>query len=197
MGKYSQILSKSDPTSGTAEVCLDLLPLAQTALAERPPTRSEHAHLAARLFAAPSAIRTVGFVSLRPGEGVTHSVRCIAEGAAHLGKRVIALDRFLEPLSFPGAETVPNREVRFDGVVSLRTQFDAILLDCGSLGVMYDALCHAPALDGIVLIVEAGKTKRDEILRAADLIQGAGGRLLGTVLNKRRYPIPSWLYRML
>jgi Mrp family chromosome partitioning ATPase len=48
-----------------------------------------------------------------------------------------------------------------------------------------------------VLVVEAGVTNKDQIERAARVIRETGGTLLGCVLNKRRYPIPGWLYRLL
>jgi len=40
-------------------------------------------------------------------------------------------------------------------------------------------------------------TRRDQILRARQTIEMAGGKLLALVLNKRRHLVPEWLYRML
>jgi Mrp family chromosome partitioning ATPase len=55
----------------------------------------------------------------------------------------------------------------------------------------------APGVDGVVLVVEADRTKRDQIQRAQRTIEMANGNLLGLVLNKRRYVVPRWLYRKL
>ena len=55
----------------------------------------------------------------------------------------------------------------------------------------------ASMVDGIVIVVEAGQSRRDEILNAQRTIENAGGNFLGFVLNKRRYPVPEWLYRRL
>ena len=60
-----------------------------------------------------------------------------------------------------------------------------------------DLLRFAPATDGVVLVVEAGRAGKEQINRAAQMITEAQGTLLGFVLNKRRYPIPNWLYRLL
>ena len=50
-------------------------------------------------------------------------------------------------------------------------------------------------VDGVILVVEADRTKRDQIQRAQQTIEMANGKLLGLVLNKRRYVVPKWIYR--
>ena len=82
-------------------------------------------------------------------------------------------------------------------LASLRESCDALLLDLGSLENSVDLLRLAPAADAIVLVVEAGGTTREQTDRAAQMIREAGGKLLGFVLSKRRYPIPAWLYHAL
>ena len=47
------------------------------------------------------------------------------------------------------------------------------------------------------LVLEAGKTRRQVAIRARKELEEAGGKLLGVVLNKRRYYIPDWIYRRL
>jgi len=57
------------------------------------------------------------------------------------------------------------------------------------------ALARAAAsLDGIVLVVEAGRSRPEAFARTRGIIDKAGGRILGAVLNKRRFPIPQWVY---
>ncbi len=72
--------------------------------------------------------------------------------------------------------------------------FDNILIDCRSLRISAEA---AVLSAGVAVVVEAGQTRRDEILNAQRTIENAGGKFLGFVLNKRRYPVPEWLYRRL
>src|SRR5947207_4761018 len=84
-----------------------------------------------------------------------------------------------------------------DSVDALRVSFDNILIDCRSLGTSAEAAVLASMVDGIVIVVEAGQSRRDEILNAQRTIENAGGNFLGFVLNKRRYPVPEWLYRRL
>jgi len=56
-----------------------------------------------------------------------------------------------------------------------------VLFDLPPL-VYADALAFAPLLDGIILVVEAGSTSREEIVRAQEMLKGFP--ILGCVLNK-------------
>ena len=84
-----------------------------------------------------------------------------------------------------------------DPVDALRINFDNILIDCSSLHTSSDAAVLAARVDGVVIVVEAGRSRRDEILNAQRTIEKAGGKFLGFVLNRRRYPMPEWLYKRL
>jgi protein-tyrosine kinase len=84
-----------------------------------------------------------------------------------------------------------------DSVDAMRVAFDNILIDCRSLRVSSEAAVLSSSVDGVAVVVEAGQTRRDEILNAQRTIENAGGKFLGFVLNKRRYPVPEWLYKRL
>ncbi len=77
----------------------------------------------------------------------------------------------------------------------LRRQYRYILIDCPSLREADHAVVLAPLVDGIVLVVEANRTQKEQFLYAERAIEYAGGRILGHVLNKRTYVIPDWLHR--
>jgi cellulose biosynthesis protein BcsQ len=84
-----------------------------------------------------------------------------------------------------------------NSVDALRVSFDNILIDCGPLHDSADAAVLASSVDGVVIVVEAARSRRDQIVNAQRTIEQAGGNFLGFVLNKRRYPVPEWLYRRL
>jgi hypothetical protein len=84
-----------------------------------------------------------------------------------------------------------------DSIDAMRLSFNNILIDCGSLRNSSDAVVSAASVDGVVVVVEAGQARREEILNAQRTIETAGGKFLGFVLNKRRYPVPEWLYKRL
>lgn len=76
-----------------------------------------------------------------------------------------------------------------------RQLYRYVLIDCPSLRESQDAVCLAPLVDGIILVVEANKTQRDQLLYAERTIESAKGKILGHVLNRRTYVIPDWLSR--
>jgi hypothetical protein len=82
-------------------------------------------------------------------------------------------------------------------VDALRVSFDNILIDCGSVKSSTDAALLGSSVDGVVVVVNAGESRRDEILNAQRMIETGGGKFLGFILNKRRYPVPEWLYKRL
>jgi Mrp family chromosome partitioning ATPase len=84
-----------------------------------------------------------------------------------------------------------------NSVDALRVSFDNILIDCGPLHDSPDAAVLASSVDGVVIVVEAARSRRDQVVNAQRTIEQAGGKFLGFVLNKRRYPVPEWLYRRL
>ncbi|MGF1634558.1 MAG: exopolysaccharide transport family protein [Phycisphaerae bacterium] len=53
----------------------------------------------------------------------------------------------------------------------------------------------AAACDGTLLVAEANRQRQETCLAAADRLREADANLLGTVLNKRTFPVPAWLYR--
>ena len=80
---------------------------------------------------------------------------------------------------------------------TLRYSFDFVLLDCPSLKDSGDAALFAPAADGVVVVVEAERTRKEQIRSTMNTLEMSEANLLGCVLNKRQYPIPEWLYQRL
>jgi protein-tyrosine kinase len=75
----------------------------------------------------------------------------------------------------------------------LRGRFDAVLVDSSPV-LRPGTMALSSKADGVVLVVEAEKTRWPVALRAKNLIEASGGTLLGVVLNKRRYHIPQGVY---
>jgi Mrp family chromosome partitioning ATPase len=78
---------------------------------------------------------------------------------------------------------------------SVASGFDWILLDGPPVLESPDAAPLTTAADGVLVVVQAGRTKRPVLARSVDLINRAGGRVLGVVLNRRRLEIPELIYR--
>ena len=54
-----------------------------------------------------------------------------------------------------------------------------------------------PKVDQVILVVRAHRTKRQVVEHAKDEITKHGGKLLGVVLNRRRFFIPDFIYKRL
>ncbi len=79
----------------------------------------------------------------------------------------------------------------------LRERFDLILIDPPSFGSSPDGALLSAVTDGVVLVVESGKTRWQVIKHAMDEIGAQHGAVLGVILNKWHYYIPNLIYRML
>ena len=76
----------------------------------------------------------------------------------------------------------------------IRKQFDMILIDTAPIDISDEGLELCAAADGVVMVVEAEKTRSQVISNLRDRITHSGGNLLGVVFNKQHHYIPKWLY---
>jgi hypothetical protein len=90
-----------------------------------------------------------------------------------------------------------DRTYRLGILQSLRQQARYILLDCPSLRRSNEAVALASLVDGVLLVVEANRTTKEQVSYLERSVIDAGGRVLGHVLNKRTYPIPEFLFSRL
>jgi len=79
----------------------------------------------------------------------------------------------------------------------VREQFELVVIDCPPVGDDSYAALLPDATEGVILVVQAEKTRPAVIARAKDLVQQAGGQVLGAVLNRRTNYIPDFLYKLL
>jgi hypothetical protein len=86
------------------------------------------------------------------------------------------------------------RKSRLD---TLRNCFDYTILDCPSVQATSDILGLIQEVDSILLVIGAGMSTRKQIIYAQRLIEEAGGVITGCLLNRRTYPIPNRIYRVL
>lgn len=82
-----------------------------------------------------------------------------------------------------------------DTIAAIARDHEFVLCDCAAVNIVPDAQILAPMFDGVVLVTEAGSTRREALAQAKKRIEMNHGRVIGVVLNKRRYPVPRFLYR--
>jgi len=79
----------------------------------------------------------------------------------------------------------------------LSARFDFVVLDSGPVNLGGQIWQVGPVVDDVFLVVAAGETRLDQIAYAQRIINQSGAHLSGCILNKRTYPLPSFLHRIL
>ncbi len=186
------------------------------------------------------SLRSVGFTSCYPGEGVSTVAACTALCAAQSGpSRVALVDANLAEPSVhrifgvsptPGLADVLGNGVSpaaclqatrrqnlslltaggrltaptFDSIdrgtallKHLQDEFGLVVVDLPAVGRGEPSLPWFRLLDGIVLVLEDRRVRREVGQKARQSLVQAGAVVLGVALNKRDQPIPDWLYRTL
>jgi capsular exopolysaccharide synthesis family protein len=74
---------------------------------------------------------------------------------------------------------------RFETVLSeLGKRFDRLILDSPPIQPVTDAVVLSKRVDGVILVVRASKTMRDELRRSAKMIRAVGGTIVGVIVNE-------------
>ena len=77
----------------------------------------------------------------------------------------------------------------------IRARYRYSIIDCPALSTSSDVLSLAPHLDGVVVVVAANETHKAQIANVERQIQMVNGKILGYLLNKRKYMVPDWIYK--
>ncbi len=74
---------------------------------------------------------------------------------------------------------------RFDEFVeTARERYDRVLFDSPPLAAVSDALILSHSVDGVLLMVQFGKTRREALTRSLEQLREIGAPLLGCILNE-------------
>ena len=73
--------------------------------------------------------------------------------------------------------------------------YDTVVVDAPPVISSPETPPMAGFVDGVVVVVRAGKTKREVVERALNSIANFKGRVLGVVLNRKKYYIPDFIYK--
>ena len=79
-------------------------------------------------------------------------------------------------------------------IATLRERADLVLFDAPPIIAVTDAAVLASKVDGVLLVISAGTTKRDHAQRAKALLEKVNARLVGAVLNNVRMDISLHRY---
>lgn len=81
----------------------------------------------------------------------------------------------------------------------LRGRYDRIILDSPPLNAVTDAVVLSRLADGVIVVVQAGKTVRDDLVRARRQLDGVDANILGVIVNDldladRKYGYYNYAY---
>jgi Mrp family chromosome partitioning ATPase len=79
----------------------------------------------------------------------------------------------------------------------LRKGFDLVVVDCPPINSGHYSDLVPEATDGIVLVIQAEKTRPEILAHDKRLIEQVGARFIGAVLNKRKQYIPGFVYKLI
>lgn len=68
-------------------------------------------------------------------------------------------------------------------ITALKNQFDVILFDSPPILAVTDAAVLSSEVDGVILVVKAGHTDRNAIIRSYEILRNIPNRILGALLN--------------
>ncbi len=77
----------------------------------------------------------------------------------------------------------------------LRSQFEYIIIDAPPIINHPETLALSKLTDGVLFVIKANETRLEIIEQARGQLDDAGVKVLGVVLNERRFFIPGGIYR--
>lgn len=82
-------------------------------------------------------------------------------------------------------------------LASARERYDYVLLDTPPVHSYPDSCLISGKVDGTVLVVRSGKTRKNSAAKAKSKLEETGATMLGVVLNRRKFHIPDFIYKRL
>ncbi|NOQ87098.1 MAG: capsular biosynthesis protein, partial [Deltaproteobacteria bacterium] len=82
-------------------------------------------------------------------------------------------------------------------IEQMKTRADWVLFDSPPINSYNDSRTLATKMDGVVMVVQAEKTRWEVAQSARQRMESDKVKILGVVLNKRQMHIPEWAYKML
>jgi capsular exopolysaccharide synthesis family protein len=138
------------------------------------------------------------YFGIENGAGLTtalqndSSVESFARRLPHCNLAVVTAGEYV-----PNWSSLLASEMMVSRVGELRRFFDFVLIEGPPLKNFGSSLLLAHLVDGIILMVEANSTRRELVQQVRTELENSNVRILGAVLNNRKFPIPEALYSRL
>lgn len=77
----------------------------------------------------------------------------------------------------------------------VRETYEYVLIDTSAILEAPETPIISSYSDGVIMVVHVGRTRREVIKRAILMVEKLEGRFIGTILNRKKYFIPEFIYR--
>ena len=122
---------------------------------------------------------------------LTRGLSGILTGAYEYGPELLSHIERAEGLSLLYSGPIPPNpaellcSMKMEALIKrLRQDFDHIIIDSPPVLPITDPTILSSIVDGVLMVVECEKTTRAALSRACKVVEHAGGKIIGTVLNK-------------
>jgi len=142
--------------------------------------------------------RVARYLGVNKKEGLTE----ILQDTADVENCLFSLD--YENLSFITAGEVPENPAELLAsnamkkfLTQLKSQYDFIIIDSPPIIAVTDSGIIGAQADGVLMVIQAGRTQRGIIKRAEELLHQSHSKVIGHVLTNIEYHLPEYIYRYL
>ncbi|MCA9407338.1 MAG: CpsD/CapB family tyrosine-protein kinase [Candidatus Omnitrophica bacterium] len=84
-----------------------------------------------------------------------------------------------------------------DLLKEVKTKFDYVIIDTPPMIPVTDAGIIGSQVEGVLMVIQAGRTQRGIVQRAEELIHQSQSKVIGHVLTNIEYHLPEYIYRYL
>ena len=134
------------------------------------------------------------YESFRPASSYVLAGQCLKDRATRIFNNLWLL---------PAPVFVPDREKDFSAawlrhrLSDLRREFDYSIVHAPAVAAFSETGLLSHFADGVVLVLHAHRTRRLAAQHARDVLQSTSARLIGAVIDQKKFPIPASVYRRL
>lgn len=141
-------------------------------------------------------------VSKYLGFKVEHGLSSLLANGANIEDCLVNIG--IDNLTVLPAGKIPHNPAELLGSVAmrnlisaLRSRYDYIIFDTPPVIPVTDAGLLGAQTDGVIMVIQAGRTQRGVIKHTESLLKQAQAKFIGYILTNIQYHIPAYIYRYL
>jgi capsular exopolysaccharide synthesis family protein len=85
--------------------------------------------------------------------------------------------------SVPNSDALLSSDRMRDLLRALEGKFDLVIIDSAPLLIVSSVVALSKEVDGVLLVMQAGKSKRKLVNNGKEILEGVGAKIIGTVLT--------------